>query len=290
MRFTKFSKIVTLADLNGQVKNYKSFYEKESKDSLAKLETEKNKLMQDVWRMNFLIAKAENQWFENHNPCFNVTDKVIQKLKSLNMSLDIDFNYMPFSTYAVCFPKDMYRYKDNEDKEQTTVNGLIISRAFNFLDIIFYVSTKDKEFMFLVTFDLDNTDYLSQIKKYCKNTQNLIEMIDIALQIGFLSSNKLQAKEDEKTLVSVQSKKNKNISIVSDINYDNYIRYLEPIWKNINSNLKNLSDKQYHYQFTRKAHWRKIREKGTNRVKKTVWVRNSIIRKDLPKKIELLSF
>lgn len=292
MKFTKFSKIETMADKYGKVREYQSYYDEEIEKSKHLFETSKHPELEDGYIISNLIAKSEKRWFENHNPCFNATYQIIQKLKSLNIQFNINIDYMPFDTYAICFPKNLYSYKIKENGEVRNLNGVILSKTNYTLNVIFYESDKNRNYMFLQSFILDSIKNIEQIKELCHSNRKipiLSEIIDIVLRIGFLSSAQMSLEEDKKSLISIQSKKQKNTSIIFDIHYDNYVRYLKPIWDNTSKKIENTLNKQYHYQFTRKGHWRRIREKGTNKVKKVVWIRNAVIREDLPKKVELLS-
>ena len=77
-------------------------------------------------------TSAEKLWFDNHNPCYKVTSKVMQQIQKFEIGNLNEFN-LPFQSFMLIFPKqDKLAYSDafseNYNERGAIIKGMMINR------------------------------------------------------------------------------------------------------------------------------------------------------------------
>jgi len=294
---TKFAKPLMLIDIFGtpdDVLNYAEFYRGRLEQAKKDLKSFPPEERENILKSQWLGTDAEKEWFDVHNPCYKVTSSVISKIKDIELPELLDTMLMPFNSFLIVLPKDEHSLIV-ADKGRHYIDGVMVSLQEDndktYICFIFYMRWAKGSY---ITSDVFNMEHpLSQQvqtkmgnEDFKEENTIFMELIKTALKISFIASNEILIEKENKILVSKKRNTKENVKVITDFICSDYRRFLLPNWQDIQSVLSGIGH-ELHYQFTRKGHWRHFRDSLGNVVNR-VWVRQSLIRPDLPRKAELM--
>jgi hypothetical protein len=299
MKTKKFAKPMMIIDQMGNhqdVLDYESFYDNLVKTYKMDVNSTDGRWKQteagvNVFLEQILSCFSEKKWFDVHNPVYKVTDDVMNKIKDIELPENIDSMLLPFSSYLVVFPKENFSFNMSKRGKQY-IDGVLVACSKGSIDFTFYVHNKNSSYNFAEVISTDCPINQQIIRN--KDDENYIlevllaDLIKKSLKIGYIASNEILTNEKEKVLITKTREREPNTTIITDIKYTDYKRFLKPVWDNMKSTATGVS-KVLHYQFTRKAHIKTVRYGKGRMLSKVVEIAQTIVRPDLPRKAELMA-
>jgi len=296
----RFSHIATIADRNGTPEdraNHVEYYKQVEKDIARSMQWSINNYgvehfedmpqhAQNHFKNAYLTAALESAWYEDHCPCYKITNSVIDKILDIGLDIPRDI-ILPFNSTMFLFETN-----NNLELRHEKVQGLQIGyRPEGGYTILIYCKYNPEEHKGPVqngphdsSISSLSTHNLKQLYEQLESKEKVL--VKFAIIASMICVNDILTEEEENKSFRYKPHGRPNSRLVTDIKYIDYRRFLELNCQH--SNTENESVHIFHYQFTRKRHKRTVRYGKGRKFSREVWIEKTVVRPDLPRKTELV--